>query len=169
MFVYNNYLFVTEFYEETKYQTDVSHHLTTPVNYTNKALAFAYEIDSTNISGLKSNDAKMVVSIPEKIQGIVVKDNTLVVSQSFGRYNDSKILTFKNILENETTYTFNYKNAKLPLYYLDDSSLINSLHSPSMTEGLCLYNNEVLVLFESAAKKYKLTCKCPVDKIYKLK
>ena len=168
MFVYDNYLFVTEFYEETKYQTDESHHLTTPANYLNKALAFAYEIDEENISGLKSNEPKMVVSIPEKIQGVVVKDDTLVVSHSFGRFNDSTIKTYKNILKEDTTSKFSYKEKELPLYYLDDSSLINSLHSPSMTEGVCLYNNKVLLLFESSAKKYKFTCKCPVDKVYML-
>ena len=166
MFVFNNYLFVTEFYEDTKYQTDESHHLTTPTNQTNKALAFGYEIDENNITGLKSNEAKIVVSIPEKIQGVVIKGNTLVISQSFGRFNDSKILTYNNILSSETTYTFNHNGKDLPLYYLDDSSLISSLHSPSMTEGVCLYNNKVIVLFESSAKKYKFTCKCPVDKVY---
>jgi hypothetical protein len=164
--VYNNYLFVTEFYEDTKYQTDASHHLTTPTNQLNKALAFGYEIDENNISGIKSNEAKIVLSIPEKIQGVVVKGNTLVLSQSFGRFNDSKILTYNNILSSKTTYTFNHNGNDLPLYYIDDSSLISSLHSPSMTEGVCLYNNKVLVLFESSAKKYKFTCKCPVDKVY---
>lgn len=168
MFVHDKYLFVTEFYEETKNQTDMSHHLTTPSNYVNKALAFAYEIDESSISGLINNTPVMVMSIPEKVQGIVEKDNTLVVSQSFGRFNDSSIKTFKNVLEEETTYTFNYKDIKLPLYYLDDSNLLVNLHAPSMTEGLCLHNNKVLVLFESSAKKYKFTCKCPLDSVYML-
>ncbi len=168
MFVYDNYLFVTEFYEETKYQTDESHHLTTPSNNANKALAFAYEIDENSESGLKSNEAKMVLSIPEKVQGIIIKDDELVISQSFGRFNDSSIKTYNNILLNETEYTFNYNDLDLPLYYLDDSSLVDDLHSPSMTEGVCLYNNKVLVIFESSAKKYKFTCKCPIDEVYML-
>ncbi len=168
MFVYNDYLFVTEFYEETKYQTDESHHFTTPSNYLNKALAFAYEIDENDTSGLKSNSPILVMSIPEKIQGVVIKDNTLVVSQSFGRFNDSKILTYKNVLDEQTTYKFNYKDKELPLYYLDDSNLLNSLHSPSMTEGVCLFENKVLIIFESSAKKYKFTCKCPLDSVYML-
>ena len=168
MFVYDDYLFVTEFYEETKYQTDESHHLTTPSNNLNKALAFAYEIDENSESGLKSNEPKMVLSIPEKVQGIIIKDDTLVISQSFGRFNDSSIKTYNNILLNGTKYSFNYNDLDLPLYYLDDSSLIDNLHSPSMTEGLCLYNNKVLVIFESSAKKYKFTCKCPIDEVYML-
>lgn len=169
MFVYSDYLFVTEFYEETKYQTDESHHLTTPANYTNKALAFAYEIDESSKSGLKSNEPLIVVSIPEKIQGIVVKDDSLVISQSFGRFNDSTIAIYNNILSNDTLYTYNYNEKELPLYYLDDSSLINRIKAPSMTEGLCKYDDYVLVIFESAAKKYKFTCKCPINEVYMLK
>lgn len=169
MFVYNNYLFVTEFYEETKYITDTKHHLTTPSNEVNKAIAFGYEIDTSKPSGLKSNEPKIALSLPEKVQGIVVKNDQIFVSQSYGRYNDSYILTYNNVLKNPTTYTYTHNDLVLPLYYLDTNNLVSKLLAPSMTEGICLYNDKVVVIFESASKKYKATCKCPVDKIYILK
>lgn len=166
MFVYNNYLFVTEFYEETKYQTEESHHIKTPSGLINKALAFAYEIDETNKSGLKSNIAQMAISIPEKVQGVLVRKDEIILSTSFGRYNDSYIYKYKNILKSSTNDTYKYNETNIPLYIMDSSDIISKLLTPPMSEGMCIYNDKVLVLFESAAKKYRLTTRCKNEDIW---
>lgn len=168
MFVYNNYLFVTEFYEETKYQTEVSHHIKTPSGGTNKALAFAYEIDENEKSGLKSNEAKFVVSIPEKVQGVLVRENEIILSTSFGRYNDSYIYKYKNILNKETSNTYKYNDIDIPLYIMDSSDITYKLLTPPMSEGMTMYKDKVLLLFESASKKYRLTTRCKTEDIWKL-
>ena len=54
----------------------------------------------------------------------------------------------------------------LPLYIIDKKDLIKSMLSPSMSEGVCLLENKLLILFESAAKKYRLLTKCEVYKIW---
>lgn len=169
IFNYNNYLFVTEFYEEKNYPTDETHHLVTPNNYQNKALAFGYEIDLTTSSGLKSNEPKVVISIPERIQGIVVKDNKIIMSQSYGRYNDSHILTYDNVLIKETNYTYSHNDKILPLYYIDESNLVESLKAPVLSEGICLYNGKIAIIFESGASKYRVTARCVVEDIYFIK
>ncbi len=169
MFVYNNYLFVTEFYEETKYQTETSHYIKTPSGNTNKALAFAYEIDEDNISGLKSNEPKLVLSIPEKVQGILVKNNEMILSTSFGRYNDSYIYKYKNVLNQESSNIYNYNDKELLLYIMDSSDITYKLLTPPMSEGMTFYNDSILILFESAASKYRLTTRCKTEYIWKLK
>ena len=169
MFVYDKYLFVTEFYEETKYQTDASHHIKTPSGDTNKAIAFAYEIDETNSSGLKSNEPKLVLSIPEKVQGLLVKADEIILSTSFGRYNDSYIYKYNNILNNESTKTFKYNDKEIPLYIMDKADITYTLLAPLMSEGMTLYNDSVLILFESAAAKYRLTTRCKTKDIWHIK
>lgn len=168
MFVYKDYLFVTEFYEDTKYQTETSHHIKTPSGDTNKALAFAYEIDENNISGLKSNEPKLVLSIPEKVQGLLVKDAEMILSTSFGRYNDSYIYKYKNILNNDTTNIYKYNEVNLPLYIMDKSDLTYTLLTPPMSEGMSFYNDSILIIFESAAAKYRLTTRCKTEYIWEL-
>lgn len=165
MFIYNNYLFVTEFYYPKKYETEKSHYIQTS-NGTNKALALAYEIDEENISGLKSNIPQIALSIPDKVQGIVIKNNEIIFSTSYGRQNDSYLYKYKNILLEETNKTYKYNDLTLPLYIIDNKDQIKTMLSPSMSEGVCLLDNKLLILFESAAKKYRLLTKCEVYKIW---
>jgi hypothetical protein len=169
MFVYKDFLFVTEFYEETKNQTDVSHHIKTPSGDTNKALAFAYEIDEEATSGLKSDEPELVMSIPEKIQGFLATNEELIISTSFGRYNDSYIYKYKNILNYDTDNTYTYNDLELPLYIMDKADITYTLLAPPMSEGMTFYNDSVLVLFESGAAKYRLTTRCKTKNIWYIK
>lgn len=169
MFVYKDFLFVTEFYEETKNQTDVSHHIKTPSGDTNKALAFAYEIDEESTSGLKSDEPDLVMSIPVKIQGFLATNEELIISTSFGRYNDSYIYKYKNILNYDTDNTYMYNDLELPLYIMDKADITYTLLAPPMSEGMTFYNDSMLVLFESAASKYRLTTRCKTEYIWQIK
>ena len=169
MFVYKDFLFVTEFYEETKNQTDVSHHIKTPSGDTNKALAFAYEIDEESTSGLKSDEPELVMSIPVKIQGFLATNEDLIISTSFGRYNDSYIYKYKNILNYDTDNTYTYNDLELPLYIMDKADITYTLLAPPMSEGMTFYNDSMLVLFESAASKYRLTTRCKTEYIWQIK
>lgn len=165
MFIVDNYLFVTEFYYPKKYETDPSHYVETS-NGTNKALAFAYEIDELNLSGLKNNTPKCVISIPGSVQGMLIREDEIILSTSYGRFNDSYLYKYENILKKDTEKTYSYNNIELPLYVIDSKDLKEELLTPSMSEGICIKENKLLVLFESGAKKYKLTAKCSIDKIW---
>lgn len=165
LFIYENYLFVTEFYYPEDYETDLSHYVETS-NGMNKALAFGYEIDESNISGLKSDIPKIAISIPDKVQGIMIKEDYIYFSTSYGRINDSYIRKYKNTLSDVATKLYEYNGLKLPLYIIDEKDLIGKMLAPSMSEGICLVNDKMLILFESGAKKYRLTTKCEVYKIW---
>lgn len=165
LFVYNNMLFVTEFYYPKKYETDLSHYIQTS-NGTNKALAFGYMINEEEVSGLESNIPLCAVSIPDKVQGIYVKNDVIYFSTSYGRNNDSYLYKYQNILLNDPRDSYSYKDLNLPLYIIDEKDRISSLLAPSMSEGICFLNNKLLILFESGAKKYRLTTKCEVYYIW---
>ena len=64
------------------------------------------------------------------------------------------------------TKLYEYNGLKLPLYIIDEKDLIGKMLAPSMSEGICLVNDKMLILFESGAKKYRLTTKCEVYKIW---
>lgn len=166
MFIYENLLFVTEFYYPKKYETEESHYVATSSG-TNKALAFGYEINEDSISGIASNKPVVALSIPDKVQGIVVKDDVIYFSTSYGRNNDSYLYKYENVFFNECKNKYKYSDdVELDLYVIDPQNQISSLYSPSMSEGICFFNDKLLILFESGAKKYRATTKCEVYYIW---
>ena len=114
-------LYVGEFYRSGNYETDKTHHATTPEGYKNTSFMYEYRVDynSSNEYGLyvinqdkvKLVDAngenvdvpqiQKIYSLPEKIQGVAfsgrasygTSNGTLILSQSYGLAN-SHILCF---------------------------------------------------------------------------
>lgn len=83
--------------------------------------------------------------VPSKIQGLTFYKNYLLLSRSFGRKNKSRIIIYD--LE---------KNLKK----------INTFKLPPMLEQIVVNkNNEVMLLFESGALKYRHTCKHVIDSV----
>ena len=117
--------------------------------------------------GMEYATPDVILSITQKIQGMVVTENHIFLSQSHGRANNSTILQYQNVLS--TTYHTTYKlNGKdVPLWFLDGKVREKSVTAPPMSEGLAALDNKVYILFESAAEKYRLGGgKNPVDKIF---
>ena len=60
-----------------------------------------------------------------------------------------------------------YKDSgSLYVYYIDKTFLLNNYSIPSMSEGLCVTNNRVYVLFESGANKYKWFVRQKLTDVY---
>ena len=76
------------------------------------------------------------------VQGITIKDNNIIISQSYTYLVNSKIRIYK--------YDINNTNE----YKLDSNNLIKTITIPPMAEGIFYKDNKVYVLFESSAKKY---------------
>lgn len=73
-------------------------------------------------------------------------------------------LAYEGVL---TTNGAQYKDvSNIYVYYIDSSSLINTYSIPAMSEGLCLVDDRVYVLFESGAKKYRKYVRQIVDEVY---
>lgn len=99
-------LYVGEFYRKGKWDTDSSHHLTTPNGVDNTAFAYEFNVSvSDEPYGLtKISDSNVaaenrvpkiqkIISIPEKIQGFARAGNAVALSQSYSLSN-SHILVY---------------------------------------------------------------------------
>jgi hypothetical protein len=82
---------------------------------------------------------------PEKIQGVVVRDDEFILSQSYGRDNTSSLLT------QQRDNPFGYRSTQ-------DHTL------PNLSEGITEVDGDILTLFESGAGKYADTS-WPRDRI----
>lgn len=135
-------LYIGEFYNGDKYQTDSSHKVTTNAGYKNTAFVYEFNVSystefglttistSTDSDPVKSEDTVpkiiKIFSLPEKIQGMAFSgrdssgksNGTLVLSQSYGLAN-SKLLCFdyKKVVDNKNRKLFTDLNEKVSFKY----------------------------------------------------
>ena len=109
-----------------------------------------------------------VLATPDKVQGFAYKDGKVCLSKSYGRNNNSTLEYFKIDPEN-TDKTITVDGKTYPLTVLDKTNRRMTVTAMCMTEGITLdASGRVMVLFESAAKKY-YNSKNPTDYIWTTK
>ncbi len=107
-----------------------------------------------------------ILSIPDEIQGAVITEKKIFLSASYGRKNNSRLHVYTNPMnENPHQIIISPEGMKIPLWYLDGKNLLEIIIMPPMSEGLAFYKNDVAILFESAAEKYRETALFPLDRI----
>ena len=166
VFVDDGLLWIGEFYRAEKFETDENHHLTTRSGETNRAVCYAYEIDESYNYGLDNDFPVKALSIGDQCQGIAVTaDGKFVLSTSYS-IPDSHIYYYKDVLSEDQHSTIRVGLKDVPLWYLDEEALINSIQIPAMSEELFVKNDRVYLLFESACKKYKFFNRVRIDSVY---
>ncbi|WP_163953888.1 S-layer homology domain-containing protein [Paenibacillus sp. SYP-B3998] len=173
-------LWVGEFYESVSYPTDVNHYTTTRDNKTNHAWIAGYVLDEAadtikadKWDGDKEHKAvpDYLLSSPDKIQGIVVKKDTIYLSSSYGRNNNSLLYRYANPTSEAPHAQVQVGQASVPLWMLDGISQTSSnatLVAVPMTEGMTSIDNKLYVLVESGANKYRYTTTYVMDKILEI-
>lgn len=143
-------LIVGEFYREPNYPTPDSHKLIVGGNITNSALAAAFLYDDTAKFGL-SDQISEAYSLPDQIQGMSVNENRIYLSSSYGpafsrlyAYDAGKTETSEITLLGQT----------VPLYILNDGSLIKTVKAPPMSEEIAEVDGKLYTMCESASNKY---------------
>ncbi len=145
-FILDNEIFVGEFYEPVAYETDPSHHYTTPEGETNRAIVSSYTILEDGSLAEKPN---YHISLPDRVQGFAVnRDGIIAISCSWS-INSSTLTFFDGMREADTQIT-----EDVPLYYVGEKNLIKTVQMPAMSEGLDLMDGKVIISFESACDKY---------------
>lgn len=106
-----------------------------------------------------------VLATPDKVQGFAYKDGKVCLSKSYGRNNNSTLEYFKiDMAKGDKTITVDGKT--YPMTVLDSKNRTKTVTAMGMTEGITLdKNGKIMVLFESAAKKY-YNSKNPTDHIW---
>ena len=166
--VSGNMLWVGEFYREGNYETDESHHIKTRSGETNMAVAFGYELNSSNENGLQDTIPDKAISTRGLVQGVAItQDGNIILSTSYS-LPASTIYCYKNVLAEEKHSTIKVNEIDVDLWFLDGESLLNEVSAPAMTEEIVAYNGKLYILNESACKKYKLFTRDSVKDVYSL-
>ena len=99
----------------------------------------------------------MILAAPNRIQGITLTgSDKVVLSQSYGRANDSALLIYQLNPGEEPDLELTLNGQLIPAFLLDDNRLASSINSIPMSEGLATTaDGLVLVLYESGAIRYE--------------
>lgn len=166
-------LWVGEYADGTDYPTSETHYLKNTENKTNKSWAGGYKLDPATDTIAKSQpnaaDGKLIpdviLSTPDKIQGMELHQGSFLLSQSGGRSNDSMLLGYANPLANKPDTEVTVGSTKVPVYLFDGKTRKDAVILPPMSEGLVSRDGKIGVLFESGAEKYS-NGSFPIDLVY---
>jgi hypothetical protein len=168
-------LWVGEFYTLPDYPTDPSHELKNNEPSTYHAWVAGYVLDPATdqppgAPGQGEVVPDYILAIPDKVQGMAVTPNHVILSQSFGRAKDSSLLKYeKPKLQGAPHQQVTVGGKQVPVWFLDRKNLSKeqgSLTVPPMSEGIVTDGaNRLFVLFESGALKYRSTASAPMDRM----
>jgi hypothetical protein len=170
-------LWVGEFTSrDGSYTTPKSHHFKAGENKTNHGWLAGYILDKESdminpdhkIDGISFPD--YVLSIPDEVQGAAFIDGEIILSQSYGRNNNSRISVYADPLSSPTLNSVTVGDGRvIPVWILDTENLEMEITAPPMTEGIADFNGSIAVLYESGSDKYRVTAHNPQDRISMLK
>lgn len=153
-YVDNGLLWVGEFYDPEKYPTKESHHLETPSGTVNPAFVCGYAIDETTPTGIADTTPKKILSVTERLQGFAVNAaGQFALSTSYGTSN-SHLFLHQNVTQEPADTAFSVNGTEVPVWFLDEDSLIEDVVMPPMSEEIVCVDGRVYILYESACRKY---------------
>ncbi len=174
------YLWVGDFYYGSSYPTDTWRHMKNREGRKYCAWTVGYELDENSENGFKPGSIvegsyatpDIIFSMTERIQGFTVGGGKVILSQSYGRNNDSVIYLYENPMGTDPHQQVELNGNQIDLYFLDGKLNCETLKTPPMSEGIAARNGALYILYESGADKYANGGgKCPTENIwlYKLK
>lgn len=95
-----------------------------------------------------------ILSIPDKIQEVTVYDNTIILTESYGRNNVSNLFVYENPMNGPKHTEVKIGGISVPVWFLDNRNRNDTWLMPPMAEGITERNGETFIIFESAALKY---------------
>jgi hypothetical protein len=98
----------------------------------------------------------LVLASPDRIQGVTMPDSkTIVLSQSYGRKNDSSLMAYNFSLTDAPSSSVTVGGQSVPCYVLDSTCQRAQLTAMPMTEALAAKGDgSMYVLFECGAMHY---------------
>ncbi|MFD0715470.1 lamin tail domain-containing protein [Paenibacillus sp. GCM10027626] len=168
---HNGVLWAGDYYDSGS-PTDPSHAMVNRDGDTFHAWLAGYELDPVTDLPVDASVPSYILSIADSVQGATFTDDYVITSQSYNRYADSHLTRFMNPLQDTPHATVTYNGASVPVWFLDNQAKKtdnNLLTLPAMSEGLIAVGNELFVLFESGATRYRYTTTFVSDHIRKVK
>lgn len=145
--IHNNMIYAGEFYREPQYPCIPQHSVETSDGTINHAITAAFKLE----------DGKPVLqaaySIPGLVQGMEFYNGKIYLSTSW-----SVRMSNIYVYDEELIYQkgeIKLLNQTVPLYVLDNTSLIESIKIAPMSEEISITNGKCYIMCESASNKYK--------------
>jgi len=159
----NGYLWVGNFYHpKAKYDLSPNMPYTTAASDESEYGCYILGFDMTQgHSRLLEGDPyplpDVMLAAPDRIQGITLTStDKVVLSQSYGRANDSTLLVYNLNTGEEPDLELKLNDQLIPAFLLDGNRLAQSINAIPMSEGLATtHDGSVLVLYESGAIRYE--------------
>ncbi len=123
------------------------------VGYKLKDTESEFSKENWNASTMSYATPDYYLSTCERIQGFTFVGDKIVLSKSGGT-SSSSLIVYENVLENEADTSVTLNGKEVPVWFLDSGVQVKSYSAPPKSEGVCSYNDKLLVLFESAATYY---------------
>ena len=161
-YVYGDELYAGEFYRPGNYETDASHHIEVGGGV-NHAFVYVFPIDETLDGGVAQKVPTKALSVCDQVQGIVVTDDTILLSTSYG-LPDSELRFCANPMAGEGDSELDFDGVRVPLYILDADKK-GTFTMPCMSEEMCLKDGKLYILFESRSGKYRYFVRHRITKI----
>lgn len=110
-----------------------------------------------------------ILETDKNIQGASISGGEVWLSASFNRRRSSSLMRFSSPLESEPGRYYSVDGREVPAWFLGERQRVAKITAPPMTENLCRIGNDVFIVFESAADKYRssvLPSKHPIDRLF---
>ncbi len=145
--------FIGEYANGNSYKTRDENHLVTPDGTNHNAIIYGYARDDSAEFGVNAENPVIALSVRDIVQGFCVTDSgKYVLSTSAGLAN-SHFYIYDCTNEKQTDF-ITYNGNEIPLYYLDSTTLVDTVTLPHMSEDLDYHDSMVCVGFEAGALKY---------------
>ena len=153
--VHDGRLYIGEFYYGIKFNTDESHHITTPAGGENPAVISVFKLDNNAATSLDESPESMI-SIRGKIQGICFDaQGSMILSESVF-FSPSRLYYYNIERMKQQVESFAVNDNDIPLCFADDSALLMTKELPPKVEGLAFCDGRVYFVNEAASSRFLL-------------
>ncbi|MDF2958866.1 MAG: lamin tail protein [Paenibacillus sp.] len=105
-----------------------------------------------------------IFSVTDRVQGATILEDQVLLSQTNGASNSNLIKYDASVLEPPHSH-IDIEGVSVPVWFMDDLSLRDSLYMPSSAEGNFVDQGKAYVLYESGALKIQPLVAYPLDRL----
>lgn len=147
-------LYVGEFYDEGKYETDAAHHQTSPAGEKTYAIALCFSLDAASKKPQGEGAPLFAMTLPNATQGMTIDGQGRYIFSTSHGLADSRLYVYT--MPEAPTGVLSQNGAEIPLYHMDSKQLVQTIVAPPMAEELVFVADRdlILIMNESACKKY---------------
>lgn len=144
--------YVGEYFRDPNFLTPDTHKVTGPSGETNRALMFCYRVSDSDDSAFGLDPvASEVYSLPDKAQGVVIHDNKVWISMSYG--TETSTIACYDVF-GKSAGVFDPSAGDAQVYVLDGSTMVSEIKAPPMAEEIIFVDGKMLIMSESASNLY---------------